>query len=362
MLHTGSGLLTLAVPISVPRGLAGPPSDRRQRHAHRGGQVPAAARRRFGARGEPRGTARRSESCTFPLSVALLFWLTRGEHPLLFVIPVLMLTLADATCALIGRRYGLTPLHGGQQEPRGVGRVCRGGVLLRARAAAALERRRARGVTAHGSHAGPARHAARGQRLAWARQPVHTHRRLLSAARLHAPGRRSAACRGCWSQSRSWCWYWPPGIARLSRTTRSWRRRSCAMSRGQSWAGRWLVAPLAILVGYRWLSPPTPDNSRRMHGVPAVLSIWAAAVAWLALAGASGGTTMLFPYTVVFGAHLAMFGVSRDWRISFRDVRWRRSSGARSSRAGRSSWCRSSPSTGVERSEPRGWPSAPSVR
>ena len=31
---------------------------------------------------------------------------------------------------------------------------------------------------------------------------------------------------------------------------------------------RWLSAPLAIGVGYRWLSPPTPDNSRRMHDVP----------------------------------------------------------------------------------------------
>ncbi len=45
----------------------------------------------------------------FPLSVALLFFLTRGEEPLLFVIPVLVLTLADATCALVGGRYGLTP-------------------------------------------------------------------------------------------------------------------------------------------------------------------------------------------------------------------------------------------------------------
>ena len=69
--------------------------------------------------------------------------------------------------------------------------------------------------------------------------------------------------------------------------------------------------PLAIVVGYAWLSPPTPDNSRRMHGVPAVLSVWAAAIGWLALARTSGGEAMLFPYTVVFGAHLAMFGTSR---------------------------------------------------
>jgi phytol kinase len=74
---------------------------------------------------------------------------------------------------------------------------------------------------------------------------------------------------------------------------------------------RWLVAPLAIAVGYRWLSPPTPDNSRRMHDVPAVLSVWAAAIAWLSLARATNDAALLFPYTLVFGAHLAMFGTSR---------------------------------------------------
>lgn len=73
----------------------------------------------------------------------------------------------------------------------------------------------------------------------------------------------------------------------------------------------WLVGPLAILVGYRWLSPPTPDNSRRMHGVAAVLSVWVAAVCWLALATAADDRSLLFPYTVVFATHLAMFGVSR---------------------------------------------------
>jgi hypothetical protein len=48
-----------------------------------------------------------------------------------------------------------------------------------------------------------------------------------------------------------------------------------------------------------------------MHGVPAVLSVWAAAVAWLALAHGSGTPALLFPYTIVFAAQLAMFGLSR---------------------------------------------------
>jgi phytol kinase len=43
----------------------------------------------------------------FPISVAAVFVLSNG-HPLLFCLPVLILTLADATAALIGLRYGVS--------------------------------------------------------------------------------------------------------------------------------------------------------------------------------------------------------------------------------------------------------------
>lgn len=43
----------------------------------------------------------------FPLSVCLLFVFARG-NVLLFLIPILVLTLADPAAALIGRRYGRT--------------------------------------------------------------------------------------------------------------------------------------------------------------------------------------------------------------------------------------------------------------
>jgi phytol kinase len=41
----------------------------------------------------------------FPLSVALIFWFSEG-HSLLFCIPILILTLADAIAAIVGIRYG----------------------------------------------------------------------------------------------------------------------------------------------------------------------------------------------------------------------------------------------------------------
>jgi phytol kinase len=81
-----------------------------------------------------------------------------------------------------------------------------------------------------------------------------------------------------------------------------------------AWAAmgwQWLVAPLAVLAGYSRLSPATVENSRRIHGVRAVLAIWLIAMAWLVLAQVSGRPGLLIPYTVVFAAHLAMFGLSR---------------------------------------------------
>jgi phytol kinase len=46
----------------------------------------------------------------FPFSIALLFLLT-GHDPLLFCVPVLILTISDAAAALIGCHYGLHPYH-----------------------------------------------------------------------------------------------------------------------------------------------------------------------------------------------------------------------------------------------------------
>ncbi|MEM1058023.1 MAG: hypothetical protein AAGK14_02135 [Verrucomicrobiota bacterium] len=43
----------------------------------------------------------------FPIAVVLVYWLAEGD-PLLYVVPILILTLADAVGALVGTRYGLS--------------------------------------------------------------------------------------------------------------------------------------------------------------------------------------------------------------------------------------------------------------
>lgn len=309
LLHTGSGLLTLAFPfvfhevwpvLLLTGGSALLIGAARF--------VPC-VRERLGA------VAGRVDRSTlgelyFPLSVAILFVLTLGEHPLLFVIPVLMLSLADATCAIVGRRYGLTPYTGASKSFEGsvafvvVAFFCvhvplllwsgvgRAESLLIAATLALLV------MLLEGS-------AWRGLDNLFI--PLGGY--FLLRAHL---GLDAAAL-----------------LARLTVTLALLllivvsRRRTtleddslvaAAFFSYVAWVSmgwQWLVAPIVIFVAHSWLSPPTADNSRRMHGVPAVLSIWAAAIGWLALAHAGRGSSLLFPYTIVFAAQLAMFGLSR---------------------------------------------------
>jgi phytol kinase len=266
-------------------------------------------RARFG------GVADRVERSTlgelyFPISVALLFALTRGRHPLLFVIPILMLTLADATSALVGGRYGLTRYIGNDKSLEGsiafvvVAFFCvhvplllwsdvgRAESLLIAATLALLA------MLLEGS-------AWRGLDNLFV--PIGGYFLLRADVTLDAG---SLVARFVVTVLLV-----VAVVATRQRTT----LEDDSLVAGAfmcyvAWAlmgWRWLVPPIAIFAGYAWVSPPTPENSRRIHEVPAVLSVWAAAVGWLALAHLTGRAAMLLPYTIVFATHLAMFGISR---------------------------------------------------
>jgi phytol kinase len=246
----------------------------------------------------------------FPVAVVWLFWMTRGEHPLLFVIPILMLTLADATCALVGARYGLTKYEGASKS---------------------FEGSVAFAVVAFFCVHVPL--------LLWS--PVGRLESLLIASTLALVVMllEGSAWRGLDNL------FIPIGgyfllrvyltldadqlaarlivtlvlvavivIARRSTTLEDDSLVAGAFLCYITWAlmgWAWLVPPLVIFVGYKWLSPVTADNSRRMHGVPAVLSVWAPAIIWIVVARATADATLLLPFTLVFATHLAVFGVSR---------------------------------------------------
>lgn len=246
----------------------------------------------------------------FPIAVALLFWLTLGEHPLLFAVPVLVLTLADATGAIIGLRYGLTRYSGANKSFEGsvafavVAFLCVHIPLL-----------------------------------LWSE--VEREESLLIAATLALLVMllEGSAWRGLdnlfipiggYFLLRA---YLPMSAADLSIRLFVavalvvfiiFSRRRTTLEDDSLVAGAflcyvawavmgwpWLIAPLVIFVGYAWLSPGTEDNSRRMHDVAVVLAVWGPALVWLALANGAGIPWLLLPYTTVFAAHLAMFGISR---------------------------------------------------
>jgi phytol kinase len=312
LLHVGSGLLTLTFPfifndrwpVLLLTGLSAaligamkflPP-----------------VKRRLGALvgGDDRATL---GEFYFPIAVAAIFVLAKRHEPqtaLLFCIPILVLTLADATGALIGIRYGLHQFTGAAKSLEGsvafaivaffcidvplvvwsdVGRV---ETLLIAATLALLV------MLLEGS--------------AWN-----------GLDNLFVPF-------GVYFVLRAWLPLDASALfARFLVTVALvclmilLRRRSTleddALLAGVfltyvTWAiagWRWLVPPMIAFAGYAWMSPRTPENSRRIHDVPAVLAVWAFAVFWLTVSNAKSDARLLYPFTLVFAAHIAIFGASR---------------------------------------------------
>lgn len=309
IVHAGSGLITLAFPflfreiwpvLVLTLGSASllaatklvPPLRRSMGRA-----VSGVSRTTFG-------------EIYFPIAVVWLFWLTLGENPLLYVVPLLMLTLADATCALVGLRYGLTKYEGASKSFEGsiafavVAFFCVHVPLLLWSDVGRLESLLTAATLAlivmllEGS-------AWRGLDNLFI--PIGGY--LLLRVYLTLPAEALAARFGV-----TVALVGAVAVARRSTTLEDDSLVAAAFLCYIAWAlmgWAWLVPPLVIFVGYRWLSPVTADNSRRMHGVPAVLSVWAPAVAWLSVASFTSDRSLLYPFSLAFAAHLAAFGTSR---------------------------------------------------
>ena len=109
LLHAGSGLATLPFPIVfadvwptvVLTGFAAT--------VLASAKLLPPVRHRLGSVLDGTGRSTCGE-LYFPIAVAAVFWITqaRGEPPLLFVIPILVLSIADAVGGLVGLRYGRT--------------------------------------------------------------------------------------------------------------------------------------------------------------------------------------------------------------------------------------------------------------
>ena len=81
-----------------------------------------------------------------------------------------------------------------------------------------------------------------------------------------------------------------------------------------SWAlggWRWLLAPLILFLAYTLLSPRTESNSQRIHNVHAVLGVTAAGLIWLFLYRLLDRPEFLYLFTLAFAAELGIIAVAR---------------------------------------------------
>jgi phytol kinase len=88
----------------------------------------------------------------------------------------------------------------------------------------------------------------------------------------------------------------------------------------------WLIAPLIVFAGYKWLLPKglegltKTDGAPRKHNAHAIVSVAAPGLLWLLLSESFNITSglqtsqapiFIFPYTLTFAVYLAMIGLSR---------------------------------------------------
>ena len=245
----------------------------------------------------------------FALAIAILFVLARGDA-VLFAIPVLLLTFADAVCALIGVRYGRLryPIGDGEKSAEGsvaffaVAFGCAHGPLLLwtqvGRAETLL-------IALTLALLMTFVEAASWRGLDNLFIPLGAFALLKNFLQLDA----AALCTHL-------------GVALALVVFGLWVRRRTALDESaalsaaligySSWAvggGRWLLPLLALFCGYILSSRRAGRNSRSVP-VQGVLCVASASLMWLLLASALNAPQLFYPYTLALAAHLALTGIA----------------------------------------------------
>ncbi|HXF64625.1 MAG TPA: hypothetical protein VNK95_23540 [Caldilineaceae bacterium] len=78
---------------------------------------------------------------------------------------------------------------------------------------------------------------------------------------------------------------------------------------------QWLLPPLLLFLSYNVLSPSDVKQDSRPYTVQVVLGVGAVGMVWLMLAAASNSPGLYYPYMLSFAAQLAMIGLARQLRV-----------------------------------------------
>lgn len=73
----------------------------------------------------------------------------------------------------------------------------------------------------------------------------------------------------------------------------------------------WLLPPLVLFLSYTMLSPRTPANIQRIHNIHAVVCVSSAGLIWLFLYRIFDREDFHYLFTLSFAAHLAIIGIAR---------------------------------------------------
>ena len=238
----------------------------------------------------------------FPIAVAMVFYLS-GSDPLLFVIPVLTLTLADSVGALIGIRYGLSPYQTDEGFKSAEGSIaffivaflsCHVPLLLfsgTGRAETLLISLTAGFVVMLLEAI-----AWRGQDNLIVPLGMFFLLRLFLPLDLHALGLRLAVIVGLVLLVVGW---------RKKTTLSDSAVLAAALSGYAIWAfggWLWLAAPLILFCVYVWL-PSFPAPARPVQNLQAVTRVMAGGFLWLSIARLTDNEAWLGPYLLCMAAH-----------------------------------------------------------
>jgi phytol kinase len=273
----------------------------------------------------------------FPISVALVFWFSQGQ-PLLFCIPILLLTLADAIAAIIGIRYGKFryTTTDGYKSAEGSTAFFTIAFLSNTGRAETLLVSLILGLLVMLLEA-----------IAWRGIdnlliPIGGFILLKTHLNMSVPELSVRLILTLVLVSFVLCW-------RNRTTLNDGALLGTALFGYLSWTlggWLWLLPPLILFVTYpffiAWIDQkktplssleqkimlwlPTNPNSQprqweRIHSVYIVLSVSAAGALWLALFGIFERSEFLYPYTLAFATNLAVIGVAglspvNYWRSS----------------------------------------------
>lgn len=247
----------------------------------------------------------------FPLAVGVTFVAASGDK-LLYVVPMLTLTLADATAALIGLRYGAHRYRATEGRKSAEGSlaffVVVSGSVLGPLWLADVDWRKALVISATLALLVTALEAMAWRGLDNLFVPVGTFvlLKVYLGLDLGQLGVRLFMVTALFTLM----------LALRRQTTLNESAllgaAFAAYVVGAVGGWRWLVAPLTVLVSYTTLlSPRTRRNIARVHTVHGVISVAAAGLAWLFLATATGRRELFYPYTLAFACHLAIIGAAR---------------------------------------------------